>query len=188
MTPYFRIAVLDQNGPAPVAVITARRLSAFRRYLSAESIRLGHALVAPDDMLADHFEARVCPLALAAMTAIFVQDPAVISVIEEAQFRGCRITVEHCADVAEITMRVAAISDDGLALVLPEAEASALREALGLAPDGAGDIALDQLGRRLADPVTHARAARLGAAHHVALLVHLLARAPTMAHACLAGA
>ncbi len=152
MTPYFRIAVIDQNGPAPVAVITARRLSAFRRYLRAESDRLGHALIVPDAMISDHFEARVCPLALAAVTAVFDHDPAVISVIEEAQFRGRRIVVTHSADAAQIIMRVASTSDCGLMLAVPQPELSALLEALDIEADDGGDIALETLRNRLADP------------------------------------
>src|SRR3546814_10652049 len=75
---------------------------------------MGLALIEPDEVIGDSFEARVCPLALAAVTGVFDHDPAVISVVEKAQFRGRRISIHHCASTAEITMRAALTSDCGL--------------------------------------------------------------------------
>src|SRR3546814_12628015 len=88
MSILFRIALPADDTPAPVAVITARQLAALRRYLRAEGDHIGLALIEPDEVIGDSFEARVCPLALAAVTGVFDHDPAVISVVEEAQFRG----------------------------------------------------------------------------------------------------
>src|SRR3546814_15425629 len=79
--------------------------------------------------------------------------------VEEAQFRGRRISIHHCASTAEITMRVALTSDCGLELDLAYGNAYALLEALGMATDSVGEIPLEQVRNRLADPDTPARAA-----------------------------
>src|SRR3546814_11848281 len=112
--------------------------------------------------MGDSFEVRVCPLALATVTAIFDHDPAVISVVEEAQFRARRVCVHHCANSAEITMRVALTSDSGLELDLASGNAYALLEALGVDAETVGGIALSQLRERLADRATSLRALRFG--------------------------
>src|SRR3546814_11084384 len=96
MSILFRIAVPADDTIAPVAVITARQLAALRRILRAEGDRLGTALIEPDDIIGDSFEVRVCPLALATVTAIFAHEPEVLSVVEEAQCRAPRVSAPHC--------------------------------------------------------------------------------------------
>src|SRR3546814_17851482 len=106
---------------------------------------MGLALIEPDEVIGDSFEARVCPLALAAVTGVFDHDPAVISVVEEAQFRGRPISIHHCASTAEITMRVALTSDCVIAPDLLYCNAYELLKALGMATDSDGEIPLEQV-------------------------------------------
>lgn len=188
MSILFRVAVPADEIPHPAAVITARQLAALRRYLHAEGSRIGTPLLEPDEVLGDSFEARVCPLALAAVTRLFDHDPAVISVVEEAQFRGRRIRVHHCPSAAEITMRVALTSDRGLELDLACGNAHALLEALGMGTESIGEMSLDRLRERLADPATTSRAVARGVDHYLTRLEQLLASAGHVAEARLAWA
>lgn len=177
MSILFRIAVPTDEALEPIAVITARQLAVLRRYLRTESDRMGLALIEPDEIIGDSFEARVCPLALAAITGLFGHDPAVISVVEEAQFRGRRVSIHHSRTAADITMRVALTSDCGLELDLAYGNAYALLEALGMDADSVGEIPLDQLRSRLADPATPTRAAERGVGHYIPRIERLLASA-----------
>jgi len=175
MSVLFRITVPADDTTDPHAVITARQLASFRRYLRTEGERIGIALIEPDEYLGDSFEARICPLALAAVTAQFDHDPAVISVVEEAQFRGRRIAVHHSSSAGEITIRVALTSDCGLELDLAYGNAYALLEALDIGVDSVGEIPLDQLRNRLADPETLVRAVARGVDHYLPRIERLLA-------------
>lgn len=175
MSILFRIAVPADESDTPVAIITARQLAALRRYLRTEGERIGVTLIEPDEIIGDSFEARVCPLAFAAIARLFDHDPAVISVVEEAQFRGRRISIHHSPTAAEIAMRVALTSDCGLELDLTYGNAYALLEALGMDADSVGEIPLDHLRSRLADPDTLARAATRGVDHYLPRIERLLA-------------
>ncbi|MFT4026828.1 MAG: hypothetical protein QM676_08520 [Novosphingobium sp.] len=177
MSVLVRIAVPADEASDPTAVITARQLAGFRRFLRAEGDRVGIDLMKPDEYLGDSFEVRVCPLALAAVTGQFDHDPAVISVIEEAQFRGRRIAIHHSASEAEIRMRVALTSDCGLELDLAYGNAYALLEALDIATESVGDIALATLRERLADPSTLTRTAERRVRQYLPRLERLLASA-----------
>src|SRR3546814_9470648 len=64
-------------------------------------------------------------------------------------------------------MRVALTSDCGLELDLAYGNAYALLEALGMATDSVGEIPLEQVRNRLADPDTPARAAERGVDHYL---------------------
>jgi len=175
MSILFRIAVPADESDTPAAIITARQLAALRRYLRAEGERIGRALIEPDEIIGTSFEARVCPLGLATITGLFDHDPAVISVVEEAQFRGRRIAIHHSRTAAEITMRVALTSDCGLELDLAYGNAYALLEALGMDADSVGEIPLERLRDRLADPATSVRAVERGVAHYLPRIERLLA-------------
>ncbi|CCW16971.1 hypothetical protein EBBID32_13100 [Sphingobium indicum BiD32] len=177
MSVLFRIAVPADDATDPHAVITARQLAGFRRFLRAEGERIGVDLMEPDEYLGDSFEVRVCPLALAAVTGQFDHDPAIITVVEEAQFRGRRIAIHHSAGDAEIRMRVALTSDCGLELDLAYGNAYALLEALDIEAESVGDIALATLRERLADPATPARAAERRVEHYLPRLERLVASA-----------
>lgn len=188
MSILFRIAVPADDAETPVAAITGRQLAALRRYLRSEGERLCLPLVEPDEILGDSFEARVCPLALAAITGLFDHDPAVISVVEEAQFRGRRLAIHHSASAAEITLRVALTSDSGLELDLAYGNAYALLEALGMDAESVGELPLDQVRDRLADPDIRSRAVERGVDHYLPRMERLLASAPDLEHARLAWA
>lgn len=188
MSILFRIAVPADEMTDPVATITARQLAAFRGFLHAEGARLGVPLLEPDEYLDDSFEARVCPLALASITARFDHEPAVIAVVEEAQFRARRVIVRPNRAATEIRMRVALISDRGLELDLASGNAYALLEALDIAAKSTGDIALNMAQDRLRDPATAARARALCVDHYLPRLEMLLMTAPDPAVARLSWA
>ena len=173
----FRITEPADDTASPSAIITARKLAAFRRFLRSEGDRIGIALLEPDEYLGDSFEARVCPLALAAITGIFDHEATVIAVVEEAQFRGKRIAIHHCPSSAEIILRVALTSDQGVELDLAYGNAYALLEALAIEPDSVGDIPIDLLRARLSDPATPSRAALRGVGHYLPRLERLVASA-----------
>src|SRR3546814_12544193 len=88
------------------------------------------------------------------------------------------LSIHHCASTAEITMRVALTSDCGLELDLAYGNAYALLEALGMATDSVGEIPLEQVRNRLADPDTPARAAERGVDHYLPRIARLLPSAP----------
>ncbi|MFZ2980467.1 MAG: hypothetical protein WA085_05510 [Sphingobium sp.] len=181
MSIVFRIATDADNHQGPVAVITARQLAAFRAFLRAESIRANTVLLAPDAaddaFLSYRFEARVCPLALASVARIFDFDTAVISVLEEAQFRVRRVSVYRDEGAGTINMRVALTSDLGVELDLASGNAFALLESLGLNPDSVGEIAIAAMRKRLANPAIKRRIAAEGLADYVERLDRLLATA-----------
>lgn len=188
MSILFRVAVPGDEHPTPAAIITARQCAVFRRFLRDEGTRINIALIEPDEVLGDSFEARVCPLALAAVTRLFNHDLAVINVVEEAQFRGRRIAIHHNALATEITLRVALTSDCGLELDLACGNAYALLEALGMDADSVGEISLDLLRNRLADPTTATRAAERGVDHYLPRMERLVASATDVEEARLAWA
>lgn len=177
MSILFRITEPADDALSPSAIITARKLAALRRFLRSEGDRIGVALLEPDEYLGDSFEARVCPLALAAITGIFDHDAAVIAVIEEAQFRGRRIAIHHCAASAKITLRVALTSDQGVELDLAYGNAYALLEALAIEAESVGDIPVELLRVRLSDPATPSRAALRGVDQYLPRLERLVASA-----------
>lgn len=128
----FRIATAADHLDGPIATINARQLAALRTYLREEGVRIGTVLLDPDAaedaFLSYHFEARVCPLALAALAKVFDFAADVISVVEEAQFRSRRISVYRCERAGTIHMRMALTSDLGLELDLASSNAYAARK------------------------------------------------------------
>lgn len=177
----FRIATASDDQPGPVATINARQLAAFRAYLREEGERLGLALLDPDSdeerVLALNFEARICPLALASVARVFDHDPAVIAVLDEAQFRGRRITIWWYETDRAIRMRLSVTSDHGGELDLAESDAHALLEGLGLNPDLVGEIPIDTIRDRLANPAIRRRAEADGTTPMLERLERLLSTA-----------
>ena len=175
----FRIATASDDQPGPVATINARQLAAFRAYLREEGERLGLALLDPDSdedrVLALNFEARVCPLALASVARVFDHDAAVIAVLDEAQFRARRIVVWWYESDRAIRMRPSLTSDHGDELDLAESDANALLEGLGLNPDLVGEIPIDTIRDRLANPAIRHRAEADGISTMLERLERLLA-------------
>ncbi len=177
----FRIATAADDQQGPVATITARQLAAFRTFLRDESARTGTVLLDPDaaedEFLSYHFEARVCPVALASVTRVFDFQTDVISVVEEAQFRSRRVSVFRVEETRSIRMRVALTSDVGAELDLSTNNAHALLEGLGLRPDSVGEIPIDTVRARLANPAVRRRAAEHGVTAYLDRLDQLLATA-----------
>lgn len=175
----FRIATTADDQPGPRAIINARQLAAFKTFLRAESVRTGILLLDPDaaedEFLSYHFEARVCPLALAAIARLFDFQTDVISVVEEAQFRCRRVSVYRTEETGTINLRVALTSDLGLELDLASANAVALLEGLGLRPDSVGEIPIDTVRARLVNPAVRPRATEHGVAVYLDRLAQLLA-------------
>lgn len=177
----FRIATAADDLQGPVATITARQLAAFRTFLRQESVRTGSVLLDPDaaedEFLSYHFEARVCPVALASVTRVFDFQTDVISVVEEAQFRSRRVSVFRVEETGSIRMRVALTSDVGAELDLTTDNAHALLQGLGLRPDSVGEIPIDTVRTRLANPAVRRRAAEHGVTAYLDRLDQLLATA-----------
>lgn len=177
----FRIATAADDREGPIATINARQLAAFRRFLREESVRTETVLLDPDaaedEFLSYHFEARVCPIALAAVARLFDFQTDVISVVEEAQFRVRRVSVFRIEETGTIRMRVALTSDAGAELDLGSANAHALLEGLGLRPDDVGEIPVDTIRARLANPAVRRRAAERGVTLYLDRLDQLLATA-----------
>ena len=177
----FRIATADDDLHGPVAIVNARQLAAFREYLRKEGVRLGLALLDPDAdeerTLAYNFEARICPLAIASIARVFDFDTAVIAVLDEAQFRGRRVLVWWYETDRSIRMRPSMTSDLGVEFDLAAANAHGLLEGLGLRADSVGEIPIDTVRARLANPAVRRRAAELGISHHLDQLAKLVASA-----------
>lgn len=108
MSIVFRITTSADHQERQTAVINARQLAAFREYLRREGEHLNMVLLDPDfvedDYLSYRFEARVCPLALASIARIFDYQTDVITVLDEAQFRGRRVNVYREGDTGPITL------------------------------------------------------------------------------------
>lgn len=174
----FRIATDADDRSGPMALITAPQLGAFQRYLRDEGVRLGIVLLEPDatgdDYLSYHFEARICPLALASVARVFDHDADVLAVIEEAQFRGRRVMVYRVDADRSIRMRVALASDQGLELNLANGNAYALLESLGLHPHGVGEIAIADIRARIVNPAVQRRGLETGVSDYIGRLDRLL--------------
>lgn len=177
----FRIATAADDRTGPTATINARQLAAFRTYLREEGQRLAMTLLDPDavadEYLSYHFEARVCPLALAAIARVFDFATDVIAVVEEAQFRARRVSVYRCDRAGTINLRVALTSDLGLELDLASSNAFALLESLGLRADSVGELPIDMARDRLANPAVRRRAEEEGVTGYIERLDRLLATA-----------
>lgn len=156
MTITFRI----DNGcharePSP-AIITDHQLGTLRAVLTAQSERLHVPLILPeygDPTEGDFsFDARVCPLALAVVSACFDHYPDAITVIDEAQFQGRRVRVWRSGPTGDIHFSLSSNPDAAPGLEITNADAYALLETLGLEPEGMGMIPLAELRNLLTDP------------------------------------
>ena len=179
----FRIATAADDQSSPVAIITARQLAAFRTFLRDQSLRLGLVLLDPaateDAFLSYRFEARVCPLALASVIKVFDFATDVITVVEDAQFRYRRVRVYRDEATGTINLGVSLTSDLGLELDLASGNAYAVLECGGLRADSVGEIPIDTIRDRLANPAVRRRAEELGVTCYVERLDQLLATADT---------
>lgn len=156
MTITFRI----DDGTAPIdplpAIITPDQLGSFRDMLIDASSRLGYNLLLEDTggfrAPAFSFEARVCPLALALLSASFDHDPRVITVLDEAQFCGRRVRIWRVAWNDDINLGLSSNLDAAPEMEIPSDDALAILNALGVDVNPKGNITLGELRRRLSDP------------------------------------
>ena len=138
------------------AIITHDQLAALRALLAAHGDRLGLALIVNDygepAAGAFGFEACVCPLALASLSACFDHDPAVITILDEAQFRGHRVRVWQLDGRGDISIGLASSLDAAPEMDVSINNAYAILEMLGLDPESVGVIPVTELRQRLTDP------------------------------------
>ena len=161
MTITFRIDDGHDVHAVPPAEITRDQLSVLCDYLRAQSERLGYPLIAHEWGTTDEpefaFEARVCPLPLASLSAILDHGEAAIAILDEAQFAARRIRVRREENIGLVMIEVAWTHDSAPALNVANGNAYALLESLGLDAESFGEIPLAELRRRLTDPVIHDR-------------------------------
>ena len=181
MSVTFRIATAADDRDGPTAAMTACQLAAFRALLREQGERCGIVLADPDPeesgFPSNHLEARVCPVALATIARLFDYDEAVITVVEEAQFRRRRVSVYPVDQAGTLAMGIALTSDLGHELDLASSNAFALLESLGLRPDSVGEIPVDALRARLAHPAVRRRAMAEGTSAYLDRLDRLLTTA-----------
>ena len=141
---------VDRKADAAPAVITARQLAAFRAF----GRERGQLLEDEDDdpLVSCSFEARVCPWSLASICAIFDHDVGVISVVEEAQFRGLNVRFWRDDATRTITMHVATTPDGASEINLANGNAYRVLDALRLADDNRGSIPITELRDTLGQP------------------------------------
>jgi hypothetical protein len=141
--------------PSP-AVITPDQLGALRDLLAEHSAQTGAPMVMPihGEPVSGSFEieASVCPLALASIACCFDHDPAVIAVIDEAQFRGRRVRIWQEEPTGDIRLGLGLNPDGAPELELASGNALALLASLGLDEESCGTIPMSQLRQRLMDP------------------------------------
>lgn len=138
------------------AIITSDQVGALRDLLSEQALRIGFAmLIQVHGVTGDgsfEFEARVCPLALAVVSKCFDHDPAVISVLDEAQHLGRRVRVWQDDRRSDIKVGLASNPDAAPELEVATANGLALLESLGLDRESAGVLPMTELRQRLMDP------------------------------------
>jgi hypothetical protein len=141
--------------PSP-AVITPDQLGALRDLVDEHSGRTGAPMVIPihGEPASGSFEieVRVCPLALASIARCFDHDPAVIAVIDEAQFRARRVRVWQQEPTGDLRLGLGLNTDGAPELEVANGNAFALLASLGLDEESCGAIPLSQLRQRLMDP------------------------------------
>ena len=161
MTITFRIDDGHDIHGVPPAEISPLQLTTLCDYLRAQSERLGLSLIHHEWGTIDEpeftFEARVCPLPLASLSAILDHADAAIAVLDEAQFTARRIRVRREENVGLVMIEVAWTHDSAPSLNIANGNAYALLESLGLDAESCGEIPLPDLRRRLIDPVIRHR-------------------------------
>ena len=157
------------------APITARQLAGFRVFARREEKRTGVTIIDPagQGFAAYDFEARVCPCALATISAAFDMDEPVIGVVEEAQFRGRLVRFEKSRADGLLRIRVSAWPDGALEMNVANANAYAILEALGCDPDPIGEIPSAELRAKLTDPDVRKRLEAEHLEHYIAPLTSL---------------
>lgn len=156
MTITFRVEDGRSILPPTPAIITPDQLAALRELLSEQSVRLGFALLLPIyGVTGDpwfEFDARVCHLSLASVSKCFDHDPAVIAVLDEAQFLGRRVRIAQTERSGDIQLRLSLNPDAAPEMALANPEALTLLDRLGIDRQTAGMVPMTELRQRLMDP------------------------------------
>ncbi len=156
MTITFRVEDGRSILPPTPAIITPDQLAALRELLSEQSVRLGFALLLPIyGVTGDpwfEFDARVCHLSLASVSKCFDHDPAVIAVLDEAQFLGRRVRIAQTERSSDIQLRLSLNPDAAPEMALANPEALTLLDRLGIDRQTAGMVPMTELRQRLMDP------------------------------------
>lgn len=127
-----------------------------------------------ESMLRDGFEVRVCPLAPASISPIFGHDPQAMTVFENAQSRGRKVTIWMDPQAASIMMCPSMTSDADAEFDLPIDEGLALLACLEMTDWNDRLRPADEIARKLAEPATRARMAAENLAVHIPLVERLL--------------
>ena len=161
MTITFRIDDGHANVAVLPTIITSGQMGTLRELLTAEGARRALDLLLPEyGEVSDpsfSFDARICPLALASVAKCFDYFPDVITVLDEAQFRGRRIRIWKTETSADIWLTLSSAPDAAPELNVSDINAYAILDLLGLDRDRVGLIPLSELRSRLSDPVVHRR-------------------------------
>jgi hypothetical protein len=156
MTITFRVDDGFDKSAIPPAIITSDQLGSLHERLARERAKTGAVMVFPEDGEPGNgafaLEARICPMALAAVSACFDHDTGILRILEEAQFRGRRVRVWQQTKPVDIWIGVASSPDNAPELNVSNNNAFALLEMLGLMGESTGVIAMTQLRQRLIDP------------------------------------
>jgi hypothetical protein len=141
--------------PSP-AVITPDQLGALRDLLGRHVVRSGVAMIVPihGDPASGSFEieVRVCPLALASIARCFDWDPAVITVVDEAQFLGRRARIWQSEPGGDIKLGLGLNPDAAPELEVANGNAYAILASLGLDEESCGAVPMSEVRQRLMDP------------------------------------
>lgn len=174
----FSIVTAADNNCDLYAVLSPEHLTRFLDVLRAETDRTNAALLDCegdlDVMLADGFEARVCPFSLAVLARAFDHDCTVIAVLDEAQFRQRKVTIWRDDSDGLIKMCPSFTSDADAEMTLPTGHAFALLAGLGVEGWTIGERRVDDIRRVLAEPSTSRRMAAENVVQYVPGLERLL--------------
>lgn len=141
--------------PSP-AVIMPDQLGALCDLLGRHVVRSGVAIVVPihGDPASESFEieVRVCPLALASIARCFDWDPAVITVVDEAQFLGRRARIWQSQPGGDIRLGLGLNPDAAPELEVANGNAYAILASLGLDEESCGAVPMSEVRERLMNP------------------------------------
>ena len=143
--------------PSP-AVITPDQLGALRDLVDEHSGRTGVPMVIPihggPAPGSFEIEVRVCPLALASIARCFDHDPAVIAIIDEAQFRARRVRIWQQEPTGDLRLGLGLNPDGAPELEVANGNAFGLLVSLGLDEESCGAIPLSGVTSRFVRQTT----------------------------------
>lgn len=153
----FYVTDLDTRIQSAPAAISPRELGAFRSFLREAGVETQDDPNGEPEHLTYAFDASICRFALALLAPIFDNRDEVITVIEEAQFLGRLLSFRRDICAHTISIEVSQRIDGPVEIELAYGSAYAVLGALRITPESIGDILLEDLRDRLADPtVRHA--------------------------------